>query len=195
MVEQQAEQGAKPDNRTSLANLSLEVRAYLTALHVAAGLAPPDLPEEQIQAALRQALPENASPPVTDTGGLLPWLASLPNQAFGQVQSVWTDWLKRFNAIDQEWPMRLFHATHNLVGERLQQLGVEVRRVAGEKLTALEGRYGRTGAILVLTAAVALTPVPVPGTTFAPVLVAEGIRAVGQTFWGEGTPASENPPK
>ncbi len=190
MVEQTAGQSALPSVEASLSELRLEVRNYLAALHEAAGLPPPEIPEEQLQAALRQALPENLPEQGTEAKGLLTWLAGLPGQAFGNVQSVWTEWLQRTSEIDQVWPMRLFHATHDMVGESLQQLGGEVRRVAGEKLAVLVGRYGRTGALLVLTAAVVLTPVPVPGTTFAPVLIAEGIRAVGIAFWGANATAT-----
>jgi hypothetical protein len=43
---------------------------------------------------------------------------------------------------------------------------------------AMEQRYGRKGAIAVMAATVALTPVPVPGSSFVPVALAEGVLAV-----------------
>ncbi len=190
MAEQTAEMSALPGVDASLSDLKLDVRHYLAALHEAAGMPLPEISEEQLQAALRQVLPESAPTHTTEAKGLLTWLGGLPGQAFANIHAIWAEWLQRTSEIDRVWPMRLFHATHDMVGEQLQHLGGEVRRVAGEKLTALEGRYGRTGAILVLTAAVVLTPVPVPGTTLAPVLVAEGIRAVGIAFWGTSTPAT-----
>jgi hypothetical protein len=53
---------------------------------------------------------------------------------------------------------------------------------AGQKaVTAykgLEGKYGRKGAIAILVATAVLTPLPVPGTMYAPLLVAKGIMAV-----------------
>jgi hypothetical protein len=151
-------------------------------VHKAAGLPAPDLSEDLVQAALRQALPDQMLHP-TEAHTLLAWLGGLPSQALGHIHAVWANWMRRANEIDHVWPMHLFHAAHDMVSERLKQLGGEVKRVASEKLIALEHRYGRTGAILVFTTAVLLTPIPVPGTTLAPILVAEGIRAVSYTFW------------
>jgi hypothetical protein len=152
------------------AELSLEVRQYLLALYEAAGLPPPELTDQEVHAALQRTL-EKICLPAAEPHGLLPWLTGLPSQALAHVQEMWTAWSQRART------------THEVVGEGLKQAFDTVQRVASDKLTALEARYGRTGAILVFTAAVVLTPVPVPGTTFAPVLLAEGIRAVGTTFW------------
>jgi hypothetical protein len=159
---------------------------YLKAVYAAAGTAPPELPEAEVQAALRRALPEIESEQPTAGGGVLARLNALPVQAVGQLQAVWTDWLRRFQEMDAVWPMKLFHATHGLFGEGVRDIGQQVRQLAIEKMTALEQRYGRVGAMTVFGAAVLLTPVPVPGTTLVPMMVAEGVRAVGAVFWADG---------
>jgi hypothetical protein len=165
------------------------VRDYLKAVYAAAGTEPPELSDAEVHAAVHQAMPAAEGPPAAG-GGLLAWVKALPGHAVGGIHTVWSDWLRRYRETDEVWPLRLFQATHGVVGEGVRDLGLHVRQMAIDKMTALEARYGRVGALTVFGAAVLLTPVPVPGTTFVPVLVAEGVRAVGTTFWGEGTPPS-----
>jgi hypothetical protein len=165
-------------------SLSEVVRDYLKAIYAAAGTQPPELSESEVQAALRRALPETVSEQPSG-GGLLAWLTALPGHAVHGLHGVWADWLRRYQETDEVWPMRLVHATEELVGEGVRDLGHQVRDLAVKKMTALEQRYGRVGAITVFGAAVLLTPVPVPGTTLVPVLVAEGVRAVGVVMWSD----------
>ena len=163
------------------------VRDYLTAVYEAAGTAPPELAEAEVQAALQKALPAAAAEQPTAGVGLLARLKALPVQAVSQLQAIWSDWLRRFQETDEVWPLKLFHATHGQVGEGVRDLGVKGRQLAIEKMTDLEQRFGRVGALTVFGAAVLLTPVPVPGTTLVPVLVAEASTPVALIFWPNET--------
>lgn len=48
----------------------------------------------------------------------------------------------------------------------------------------LESKYGKTGAKLVCAGMVALLPIPVPGTSMAPIAIAEGVKRLGILFGG-----------
>jgi hypothetical protein len=185
-----AEAVAAPSEET----LTGLLREYLTAVYTAAGTALPELNDADVHAALHRALPEEAKehPP---PGGLLAWLKALPAHGIGGLHAVWTDWLRRYQETDEVWPLRLFHATEGVVGGGVHGLSLQVRDLAVAKMKALEQRYGRVGALTVFGAAVLLTPVPVPGTTLVPVLVAEGVRAVGVVFWSDKPqPEGASPP-
>ena len=62
------------------------------------------------------------------------------------------------------------------------KLAGKARDIAVNKFKKFEARYGRKGAIAIMAASLALTPVPVPGTSLVPVLVAEGIMAASKLF-------------
>lgn len=62
-----------------------------------------------------------------------------------------------------------------------------VRKVADfavKKYTDLEGQFGRTGAIAILGASVALSAVPLPGTSLVPIALAKGYMALHKRFSG-----------
>jgi hypothetical protein len=64
----------------------------------------------------------------------------------------------------------------------------QARRFAGGKYKAFEKRYGRKGAIAVLSAVVLLAPVPAPGTSLLPLAIAEGLLWVGGRLTARGRP-------
>jgi hypothetical protein len=59
-----------------------------------------------------------------------------------------------------------------------KEVKAKVREKAVGRYRIFEMRYGRRGAKVLLSAVVALAPVPVPGTMFAPVALAEAVLAV-----------------
>lgn len=58
----------------------------------------------------------------------------------------------------------------------------KAKSMAVNKFKKFEVRYGHKGAVAVMSASILLTPIPIPGTSFAPILIAEGVRAVGRLF-------------
>jgi hypothetical protein len=54
----------------------------------------------------------------------------------------------------------------------------------GRTYAKLEGKYGPTGAKLVLAGMIALTPIPAPGTSLLPIALAEGIKRLGRLARG-----------
>jgi hypothetical protein len=78
-------------------------------------------------------------------------------------------------------------------GARLAEKGrATAVKYAQKRFADLESKYGRAGAIAVLSAVVAMTPVPVPGSSLAPLLIAEGARHVlGRLSGPKLQPATE----
>jgi hypothetical protein len=70
-------------------------------------------------------------------------------------------------------------------------LAGKARAYAVKKFADLEAKYGRAGAIAVMSAVIAMTPVPVPGSSLAPILLAEGMRYVAGKL-AKARPATES---
>ncbi len=63
-------------------------------------------------------------------------------------------------------------------------------RYVKAKYARMEQRYGRAGALAVLGASVALTPIPLPGTSFLPVALAEAYKAIKGKLAGGPAPSA-----
>jgi Phage portal protein, lambda family len=73
------------------------------------------------------------------------------------------------------------------VMQQVTKVRDKVRAIAVKRFAAMEEKYGRAGAIAVMSAVIAMTPVPVPGSSLAPILIAEGVRyIVGRLSKPEG---------
>lgn len=65
-----------------------------------------------------------------------------------------------------------------------------VKAKVAEKFNKMVQKYGKKGAIAVVAAMAALTPVPLPGTSLIPVLVAESVLAVKRLVAGASKPTA-----
>lgn len=73
------------------------------------------------------------------------------------------------------------------LSEKARAIAGKVKAAAVAKFKTYEAKYGRKGAIAVMAAMVALTPIPAPGTSFAPVLIAEAVRHVAKFLRSRST--------
>jgi hypothetical protein len=87
------------------------------------------------------------------------------------------------SSIAQKTAKILSHAKGAVKRQAIRMVG-KARAFAEKKFAALEAKYGRAGAIAVMSAVIAMTPVPVPGSSLAPILLAEGVRYVAQKMAG-----------
>lgn len=70
------------------------------------------------------------------------------------------------------------------LGEKAKAIAGKVKDKIVAKYQKMEGRYGRKGAIAVMAACIALTPVPVPGSSFVPIGIAEGALVIHKMIKG-----------
>lgn len=70
-------------------------------------------------------------------------------------------------------------------GRAPAKIAAKAKSFAVAKFNKFEQRYGRAGAIAVMSASVALTPIPLPGTSLAPILIAEGVLHLSKLWKGK----------